>query len=48
VKFLAQECYFWNGVMASSGRITCAIVRRVTCHTLMGRYILEHLIFLLA
>jgi hypothetical protein len=48
VKFLAQECYFWKGMMASSGRITRAIVHHVTCHTLMGWYILEHLISLLA
>jgi hypothetical protein len=34
--------------MASFGRITPGIVHHVTCHTLMGRYTLAHLIFLLA
>jgi hypothetical protein len=47
VKFLALECYFWKDVMASSGKTTRAIAHRVTYHTLMGRYILAHLIFLL-
>jgi hypothetical protein len=39
VKFLALEYYFWKDVMASSGKTTRAIAHRVTCHTLMGRYI---------
>jgi hypothetical protein len=47
VKFLALECYFWKDVMASSEKTTRAIAHRVTCHTLMGQYILAHLIFLL-
>jgi hypothetical protein len=34
-------------VMASSGKTTRVIAHRVTCHTLMGWYILAHLIFLL-
>jgi hypothetical protein len=47
VKFLALDCYFWKDVMASFGKTTRAIAHRATCHTLMGRYILAHLIFLL-
>jgi hypothetical protein len=33
--------------MASSGKTTRTIAHRVICHTLMGWYILAHLIFLL-
>jgi hypothetical protein len=33
--------------MASFGKTTSAIAHRVTCHTLMGQYIMVHLIFLL-
>jgi hypothetical protein len=54
-KIILQECevfahkyYFWKGIMASYGKITCAIAHHVTCHTLMEWYTLEHLLILLA